>query len=234
KLAENSSGLDFELKLPNQGLLGPGAVTETEPHKVEVTLPEGITANPSAAEGLGVCTKDQYEKGEQIDTKPGQGCPEASKLGSLVAHTPLLKEPIEGSLYLAKPYENPSSSLLAIYIVARAQERGVLIKQAGKVEPDPKTGQLITTFDGLPPLPYSDFKLHFREGGRAPLVSPPSCGSYETVAKLYPFSNPTKATIAKASFQIERGVDGGACPSGPLPFHPGFEAGTLSNSAGSH
>jgi hypothetical protein len=233
KLAENASGLDFELQLPNQGLLGPGNVTETEPEKVEVTLPKGVTINPSAAEGIGVCTQAQY-KAEQIDTGPGQGCPEASKLGSLVAHTPLLDEPIEGALYLAKPYENPTNNLIALYIVARATERGVLVKQAGKVQPDPLTGQLITTFEDLPPLPYSDFKLHFREGGRAPLVTPPRCGQYETVAKLTPFSAPNQPFTAKASFKVERGVDGGACPSGPSPFNPGFEAGTLNNSAGSY
>jgi hypothetical protein len=232
RLAESASGLDFELKLPNQGLLAPGAIAETEPSKVEVALPEGVTANPSAAEGLATCTEAQY-KAEQIDTKPGEGCPEASKLGSIVAHSPLLEEPIEGALYLAKPYENPSSSLIALYIVARAQERGVLIKQAGRVEPDPETGQLISTFEDLPPLPYSDFKLHFREGGRAPLVTPPSCGSYETTAKLTPFSKPGQPFTATSTFQIERGVSGGACPQG-APFNPGFEAGTRSNAAGSH
>jgi hypothetical protein len=229
--AEGATGLDFELKLPNQGLLAPGGVAETEPEKVEVTLPEGVTANPSAAEGLGVCSQAQY-KSEQLDTKGGEGCPEASKLGSLVAHSPLIQEPIEGSLYLAKPYENPTGSLIALYIVARAPERGVLIKQAGKVEPDPKTGQLITTFENLPPLPYSDFKLHFREGARAPLVTPPACGQYETVAKLTPFSAPGQPFTATASFTVERGVDGGACPSGALPFGPGFEAASENNAAG--
>ena len=231
--AESGAGLDFELRLPNQGLLSPGNISETEPRKVEVALPEGVTANPSAAEGLITCSEAQY-KSEQLNTKPGEGCPEASKIGSLTGHSPLIEEPVEGSLYLAAPYENPTHSLIAVYIVARVPERGVLIKQAGKVEPDPKTGQLISTFEGLPPLPYSDFELHFREGARSLLVSPPSCGTYTTTAKLYPFSTPNQPYEAKGSFQIERGVDGGACPSGALPFNPNFEAGTLSNAAGAH
>jgi hypothetical protein len=232
RLAESGAGLDFELKLPSIGHESPGGISETQPEKVEVTLPEGVTVNPSAAEGTGVCTQAQY-KAEKIDSKPGQGCPEASKLGSLVAHTPLLEEAVEGSLYLAKPFDNPSSSLIALYIVARAQDRGILVKQAGKVEPDPKTGQLVTTFGSLPPLPYSDFTLHFREGGRAPLVTPPSCGSYETVAELTPFSAPGQPLSRSAFFQIERGVDGGPCPSGGAPFNPGFQAGSNNNNAGS-
>ncbi len=231
-LAENPTGLDFELKLPNQGLLAPGAIAETQPHKVRVTLPVGVTANPALAEGVSVCTLDQY-KAEKATTAPGQGCPSASKIGSIVGHSPLVEELIEGSLYLAEPYDNPSGSLIALYIVARVPERGVLVKQAGKVEPDPLTGQLVTTFEDLPSLPYTDFKLHFREGGRAALITPPACGSYTTKAELYPFSDPTKATTATSVFGIERGVDGGACPPGGVPpFNPGFEAGTLSNSAG--
>jgi hypothetical protein len=233
RLAESGSGLDFELRLPNDGLESPNGITETEPKKIELTLPEGVTANPSAAEGLGVCTKQQYEA-ETLNSKPGEGCPEASKLGSLIAHTPLLEETIEGSLYLAKPFDNPTSSLIGLYIVARAKDRGILVKQAGKVEPDPKTGQLISTFEGLPPLPYSDFRLHFREGGRAPLVTPPTCGSYQSVAKLTPFSTPNQPFTTTASFQIEGGVDGGPCPpGGTAPFNPGFEAGTNNNNAGS-
>ncbi len=234
RLAENGSGLDFELKLPNHGLTDPQSIAETEPEKVEVTLPEGVTLNPSAAAGVGVCSEAQY-KSEQADTGPGQGCPEASKLGSFTAHTPLLEETIEGSLYLAAPYANPSGNLIALYLIARAPERGVIVKQAGRVQPDPRTGQLITTFEDLPPLPYSDFKLHFREGGRAPLVSPPACGGYTTTTKLYPFSDPTHPYTTSSSFALDHGVDGGACPtSGTPPFNPGFSAGTLSNIAGSH
>ena len=234
RLAESSSGLDVEVKLPNVDQESPNGTAETEPEKVELALPEGVTVNPSAAEGIGVCTPAQYEA-ETLNSKPGQGCPEASKLGSLIAHSPLLDEPIEGSLYLAKPFDNPSNSLIGLYIVGRAVDRGILIKQAGKVEPDLKTGQLISTFDNLPPLPYTDFKLHFREGGRAPLVTPPTCGSYESVAKLTPFSTPDQPLSASAFFQVERGVDGGTCPPGGVsPFKPGFTAGSLNNNAKSY
>src|SRR6185503_2903532 len=35
-----------------------------------------------------------------------------------------------------------------------------------------------------------------------------------------------------SSFAIERGVGGGACPSGGIPpFHPGLSAGTINNAA---
>ena len=193
-----------------------------------------MTANPSFAEGISPCSEAQY-KAEQIDTPAGAGCPEASKLGSVVAHSSLLEEPIEGSLYLATPYENEFHSLIAIYMVLRAPERGVLVKQAGEVKPDPVTGQLRATFKGLPPLPFSDFTLHFREGARAPLATPPACGEYRTVSQLYPFSAPTTPVEKQSSMQIESGPNAGPCPSGGTPpFHPGLIAGSINNAAGAY
>jgi len=235
KLTASPSGLEFELGLPNQGLLNMNGISETEPRKAVVTLPEGVTINPSFAEGTGICTKAQYEE-EQLESKAGEGCPEASKLGSLLVHSPLLEEPVEGALYVAAPYENPFGTLAALYMVARAPERGVLVTQAGKVEFDHETGQISSTFEDLPPLPFSDFKLHFREGPRAPLVSPPACGEYVTVGKFTPFSAKSDAEAVErtASFQIEHGANGGACPTEGLPpFKPGLLAGTQNNAAGS-
>jgi hypothetical protein len=231
--ADSSSGLGFELKLPNKGLLTQNGIQETEPQKTEVVLPQGMTVNPSAASGLSACTLAQYHA-MNVNTAPGQGCPESSKIGTLLAKTPLLEEPIEGSVYLATPHANPFNSLLALYIVAKAPERGILIKQAGEVKADPSTGQLTTTFDGLPPLPYSSFDLDLREGPRAPLITPPTCGTYTTVTKLYPFSNPTAPTERTAGFSIGSGANGGACASSEaqLPNGPSLQAGTVTPVAG--
>ncbi|HET7444452.1 MAG TPA: hypothetical protein VFJ57_07320, partial [Solirubrobacterales bacterium] len=226
--ADSPSGLGFELTLPNDGLVDPEIEhSETEPEKTEVTLPPGITVNPSAANGLGVCTRAQY----------GQAaCPEVSKVGTLFAKTPLLKDPIEGSLYLAAPHENPFGSLIALYLVARIPERGILVKQAGVVRADPVTGQLTTTFDHLPPIPYSSFEVRLREGPRAPLITPQLCGTYTTQVKLYPFSNPAVATERTAPFKITGGAGGGGCAFSEalLPNKPVLEAGTIAPLAGAY
>jgi hypothetical protein len=216
---ESASGLAFSLKLPDEGLTEPKAIAEDQPLKTEVTLPIGMTVNPSAASGIGVCSISQYE---------GAACPESSKLGTLVANTPLLSEPIAGSVYLAAPHANPFNSLLAIYIVAEAKQRGVLVKQAGQIQADPTTGQLTATFDHLPPLPYSSFEFNLREGPRAPLITPQACGEYNTVAKLYPFSAPGSPVIRTTPFKIASNA-GGPCVSGEgqAPSRPSFEAGTV-------
>jgi hypothetical protein len=238
-LAANPSGLDFRLDMPNSGLLSKDAIAEGQAKKVEVTLPEGMTVNPSEGEGLVGCSPAQYAA-ETASSLSGEGCPEASKVGTVQISTPLLVEEAHGSLYVATPHDNPSGSLIALYMVAKIPERGILVKQAGKVEADPVTGQLTTTFDDLPQIPFTTFKLHFREGGRAPLVTPPACGKYDVVAKFTPWSAadpdnpaPSEVVTRTSSFEVERGVDGGACPSGGLPpFHPGLLAGTINNAAG--
>ncbi len=239
KLAENPSGLDFRLAMPNHNLLNKDGIAEGQAKKVEVELPKGMTVNPSEGEGLVGCSPDEYAR-ETASSTPGEGCPDASKIGTIQISTPLLEEEAHGSLYVASPFDNPTGSLLALYVVARIPERGIVVKQAGSVKPDPVTGQLTSTFDDLPQLPFSEFRLHFKEGARAPLVTPAACGTYDVVARFTPWhaadpNNPKPAEIITetSSFKVERGVDGGACPAGGIPpFHPSLLAGTINNAAG--
>ena len=163
--------------------------------KAVVTLPEGMTVNPSAGAGLGACTREEYEA-EALVESPATGCPIESKLGTVKIVTPALDEEAKGSVYLATPYANPfpeparagepahpEGSLLALYVVARFPVRGVLVKVAGKVEANPVTGQLVTSFEGvpslhgpylegLPPVPFSLFTFQFHQGQTSPLVTP--------------------------------------------------------------
>jgi hypothetical protein len=233
--AESPTGMDVSIKVEDEGLVSPTGLAQSEMKKAVVRLPKGVTANPSLAEGLGVCTQAQFES-EAVDTPAGGGCPNASKIGDVEVKTPLLEGQIlTGSLFIAKPHDNPFGSLIALYIVFRSQELGILVKQAGVVEPDPQTGQLVTTFSDVPQLPFSDLKVHLREGARSPLISPPNCGTHTTVAELTPWANPSHPLITTSSFQITSGPNGGPCPSGgTLPFDPGFTAGAVNNNAGSY
>ena len=230
--AETGSGLDVELTFPTDGLEHQNVPGEAEQKKVEVTLPEGLTVNPSQAEGLDACSEEQFRKETSVGA-PNEGCPEASKIGSVTASSPLIDEPAEGALYVAKPYENPFGGLVAVYMVVRIPERGVAVKLAGKVELDPNTGQVISTFDNIPQLPVASFRLHFREGARSPLVTPRDCGSYRSTAVFTSWSGQVVTT--HPSFEINRGVNGAACPStGSPPLHPKLTAGTINNAAGKY
>ena len=229
------SGLAFDLDVSDEGLTSPSGRAKSDIAASTVTLPRGMTINPSQAEGLAVCSEEELGR-EGPDTAFGAGCPAASKIGSVEAESPLLEgQVLQGSLFVAEPYANlAEDSLIAIYLVVKDPEKGVMVALAGKVEPDPLTGQLITSFDDVPQLPVSHFRLRFREGGRSALITPPGCGSFLTEASFVPWSNPASSAPASSSFAISRGVDGGSCPTGPAPFDPRLNAGTLSNQAGAY
>jgi hypothetical protein len=229
--AETGAGLNVKLSFPTGGFEHPNLFAEASQRKVEFALPAGVTVNPSqAAGGLGVCAQEEFER-ETASSGPNGGCPEASKVGTVTARSPLLEEPAEGSLFVAEPYQNPFGSLIAIYMVLKVPDRGVVVRLAGKVSTDRQTGQLTSTFEDIPQLPVSSFELHFREGPRAPLVTPGACGVYASTATFTAWSG--QVAIIHPSFEINRGVNGGPCPSGGLPpLHPGLVAGTTNNAAG--
>ena len=238
--AETGAGLDFNLDFDDEGLTNPTGVAQSEVKKAVVTLPKGVTINPSVGEGLGVCTPADLER-ETLGSLPGTGCPNASKLGTLQVISPLVEEAVEGSIFLAQQddrttpgAENPFDSLIALYFVLKNPTLGVILKLPVKVEPDPKTGQLVATLEDNPQLPFSHFNAHLRTGARAALITPGACGTYTTEAKFTPWANPSEPLTTTASFQITRGVGAGPCPpAGVPPFHPDFLAGANNNNAGS-
>ena len=194
-----------------------------------MTLPRGVSVSPSAADGLAGCSEAQISLSDGSEP----ACPAASKIGSVEVDTPLLPDPLKGGVYIAQQGNlpgngsNPFSSLLAIYVTAEAD--GALIKLAGQVVADPVTGQLTTTFDTNPQLPFTDFKLEFFGGARAALVTPERCGQYTTETQLTPWSG-TPPASPSSSFEITSGPDGAPCSA--LGFSPSFSAGTTDNQAG--
>jgi hypothetical protein len=233
KAANSPTGLDFSLDVQNEGLTNPSGISNADIRKTEVTLPEGFSINPSIAEGLNVCTEVDLARETPLSA-PGAGCPAASKIGSVEVETPLLDETLNGMLYQAAPYENPFGSLVALYVVIKNPNLGILIKQPLKVESNSATGQITTVAEEMPQLPFSHFKLHFREGMRSPLATPPLCGGHTVRSVLTPWSGGPSVT-SDDTFQIISGPNASGCPSGTSqPFHPGLEAGTLNNAAGSY
>ena len=240
RAASSGSGLDFNLDIQDEGLTDVEGIAGSDIKKAVVTLPEGVTVNPSQAEGLSTCTVADFEA-ERSDSPFGAGCPAGSKIGSAEAESPLLKGVVlRGSVFIATPRHNlASDSLIGLYFTLKEPQRGLNIGLVGKVTPDPRTGQLVTTVGEapheVPQLPASHFRFHFREGARSPLITPPGCGTYTTEALFTPWANPAAPVSASASFAIDHGPEGRPCPPpGPPPFEPGFKAGSLSNHAGSY
>ncbi len=231
--ASSPTGYEFTLDNNVQPLLNPRARATSQVKKAVLSLPEGMSVNPSVASGLGVCSEAQFAA-ETVTSPPGAGCPNVSKVGEITVESPLVEGQIEGSMFFATPRENRFGTLLALYLVAKSPERGIMIKVAGRVDSDPATGRLTAVFDNLPQLPYSHFNVQFREGQRSPLATPSACGNYVSNFDSVPWRDPNIVQHQISPFTLSAGVGGGPCPQGLAPFHPGATAGTLNSNAGSY
>lgn len=217
------SGFTFDLHMsqaddPNTGL------APADLKKAVVTLPAGTRVSPSAADGLQACSSAQIA----LSSDASPTCPDASKIGSLTIDTPLLDDQLTGAIYLAKPHDNPSNTLLGLYLVAEGH--GVVVKLPGRVDADPVTGQLTTTFDNNPQLPFEHLHLQLDDGPRAPLVTPAKCGTYTTHAVMTSWGG--QQAVSDSEFTLSHDGKGAPCPA--PGFDPDFTAGTTNPRAGAH
>jgi hypothetical protein len=225
---ESPTGLEVNLNVPQEESLD--GLAESDLKEATVTLPAGLTVSPSAANGLGACSEAQIE----LNGPNTPSCPDSSKLGSVEVVTPLLEAPLKGAVYLAQQGNlvgagsNPFKSLFALYLVAEGS--GALVKLPGEVRLDPVTGQVSAKFGEdpttgfyLPQLPFSELKMRFFGGPRAPLMTGASCGTFTMSSVLTPWDGNVAAERG-SSFTV-----GSGC--GAQGFSPGFTAGTANNQA---
>ncbi len=182
--ASTPTGLTVGVHVPQEASLNASGLADSAVKNTTVTLPAGVGLNPAGADGLSACSEEQVG----LESASAQTCPESSKVGTVEIKTPLLPNPLLGAAYLAQQDANPFGSLVALYILAYDPVSGVRIKVAGEVKPDPVTGQLVSTFDDTPQLPFEELSLHFFGGSRAPLGTPALCGPYTTTASIAPWS----------------------------------------------
>ena len=240
--ASKPTGLSVKIHVPQETSLTPTGIAGADVRNTTVTLPEGVSLNASGANGLQACTDGQvgYEGLEQPSEtelfsatigNPANFCPNASKVGEVTIHTPLLAHPLQGAVYLASQDENPFGSLVAMYIVAEDPVSGVLVKLPGEVSLNPTTGQITSTFKNTPQVPFEDLEIHFFGGERAPLSTPSKCGNYTTTATFTPWSGNEPVT-SSSTFAIDSGPNGTPCPGSSLPFAPSLTGGSTSIQAG--
>jgi hypothetical protein len=217
--ANTPSGLQVDLGLPQTS--DPDVIGQSDLRRVVVRLPFGHSVLSASATGLEACSPAQIGLGSNAEPT----CPNGSKLGTVTIETPLLEEPLHGAVYLATPFDNPSRTLLALYIVARGP--GIVIKLDGKAETNPVTGEITTTFDNNPQTPFSNLRVEFDGGPGAPLVTPKRCGTYTIVAELTSWSG--KTVTLGSDYTVTQDARGKPCPS---TFSTSVDAGTTSPIAG--
>jgi hypothetical protein len=231
--AEAASGLTFDVHQPQNDRFedrSPATLKD-----VTVALPEGLTVNPSGANGLGACGETEIGVSSRTPlrfSESPQQCPESSRVGQIEVATPLLGHKLSGSIYIARPFANPFGSLLALYLAVEDEQTGIVAKLGGRVESNPQTGQLNAVFTENPELPLEDIDLEFFGGSAAVLTTPLTCGTKTTSSTLTPWSTPEGVDAhPTASFQTTAGC---SASEAAAPKTVSFTAGTLSPLSGAY
>lgn len=258
--AESPSGFEINIKAPQNPNQFPVLATP-DLKNITMTLPEGMTVAPGAADGLVGCAAtgpngidmpagtlhpDEAGEGEEIGpdglSHLTRGhCPLASQIGTVEVTTPVLKDPLEGHVYLAQPQcggegQNPcttadatNGSLFGIYL--EVEGSGVVIKLGGRISANPATGQLTARFTELPQQPLSEVTVRLKGGVRAPLANPRQCGEAITNVDFTAWGSPAVPDALWAAPYPVNWEGGGPCPAA-LPFAPTLTAGMQSSTAG--
>ena len=227
------AGYAFDLSLPQN--TEPDGLATPDVKRTSVSLPLGTVISPSAADGLGDCSNEQFELHSGV---PGH-CSRDSQVGTVSIKTPALEERLNGEVFLAapecgggrdicSPADAQGGRMIRLFVqVVGEGEDGVIVKLEGTGQINQQTGQITTTFNDTPQLPFSEFQLKLQGGERATLANPRACGEVATTVDLTPWSTPytTDATPGSKFLNIDENCFG-------AQFNPSFTAGTTSNQAG--
>jgi hypothetical protein len=254
---DSPSGAEVTVELPE--IAGAGNQSTSHTRSAQVTLPEGMGLNPSAANGLEACTDAQFGKG----TRNPVACPDASRIGTVEIDTPPLPDgSVSGPVFVGQQLSRDpaSGNLYRIFVNAKSDRYGIDARLLGRAMVNPVTGQVTTSFDegalgkvplpGLPQVPFKSFRIELDGGPTAALTSPPICGPHDAGTRMTPWSSaqglipageeggPTADASASAAdqFGLSTAPGGGPCSKtlAGRPFAPGFGAGTDSPRAGAY
>ncbi len=214
KQSDQPDGITTQLTLPHDP--SPANIDSSQLKTAGVTLPEGMTLNPSGAQGLEACTPAQARIHSLV---PGVACPEKSEIGTVSLDVPDLPPgSLAGKLYLGGPESGPiTGPPYTMYIDAESAAYGISVRLQGQVVPDETTGRVTVTFTENPQQPFSNLVLRFKKGALAPIANPLVCGPATTDASFAPYTGTPTVSPAVPPFTVDSNNAGGACAS-PLPF----------------
>jgi hypothetical protein len=192
----------------------------------EVTLPEGMTLNPSAAHGLESCSNAQIGLG----TNSPIGCPAASQIGTVVVEAPGVPAgALTGSIYLGQQEsQNPESGReFRAFLVAEAPQFGVGVRLEAQLRANQQTGQVTAVIANSPQIPFENFRLQLKGGALAPLANPLLCAVGQIATAVTPYTGQA-AALASSPFATT------GCASSPPPFKLAQSTQTQSSKAGAY
>jgi hypothetical protein len=218
--ADSPSGIDMELKAAQ--FLGKGA-SPSPIRSAVVTLPEGLSINPDAADGQTSCSDDQAN----FDTEAPDECPETAKIGTFSIITPALDEALHGALYIGEPKPGNQYRILMV-----ASGFAIHAKVVADIHNDPQTGRVTFTVADLPQVPFETFKVHLFASDRGLLATPTHCTLYKIGSSFSPWNSRLSPQPSEPNLGVTTGPGGKPCPAVVRPFNPGLVAGMSNATAG--
>jgi hypothetical protein len=192
-----------------------------------VTLPEGMTLNPSAAAGLAACTPAQARI---TSPEAGVACPVASKVGTATLEVPTLPPGsfTTGNVYLGAPESGTiTGPPYTMYLDAESPRYGISVRVKGTVEANATTGRVTASFTENPEQPFTNLTLHIRGGAISPIANPLACGTAATTTSFVPLANPLTSQSPGSAFTVT------GCPS-PVSFNWAQSAATAPTTGGAN
>jgi hypothetical protein len=206
-------------------------IDSADPRQVTVAMPEGLTLNPAAANGLEACSERQFgiAEGSGTPTRPPTveeeggrprpiASPAGSRIGSFAIETPDLPQPLSGSVYVATPLRgDPASGQeYRVFLAVESGRYGVGARLVGDVSADPSTGRLTTAVQ-TPQLPFSDSVVRLTGLHQPPLANPLLCGTPATEGLFVPYGEEASGHVVPPPATPASPFAVGGCPA-PLPF----------------
>ncbi len=219
---DQPNGITVDMSVPQDQ--NPSHIASSQLQNATITLPTGLSINPSAGNSLQACTSAQFGEG----TNSAIACPAASKVGNATITSPALAGTLTGSIYVGPQTNNTYQ----VYVDAANANDGIDVRLDGTVTANTSTGQLTATFTNTPPVPFSDFKLQFNTGSGALFANSLTCGAAQTTTSLAPYSGNPAATPS-SSFAVDQNGSGGSCAP-TVPFAPTASAVLSSTAAGAN
>jgi hypothetical protein len=147
----NGAGLDAKLSYPKNAMGNQANIA-----KVKVSLPKQLPSR--------LTTLQKACAAATFDANPAS-CPSGSKIGSAVAHTPVLPVPLSGPVYFVSHGGQAFPDLVVVL-----QGYGVTVDLVGTTFIS-KTGITSTTFKQVPDVPIGDFELKLPQGPNSALAA---------------------------------------------------------------
>ena len=226
-VTEQPNEFTAEATSPDEG----EEVAQSQVKSAAIVLPEGMTLNPSAANGLTACTEAQaHQEGTVFGPQFGVECPASSKIGTVALNVPTLPDgSFTGDVYLGAPNSGTiTGPPFKVYVVANSARYGVSVRLLGETETNEITGQVTTRFKNPPEQPFTSLVIHFARGVLAPVANPLLCGNYEGATSFEPTIKPGTSAVDKFGLTVT------GCSATPPPFSPGQSTSVSTTAAGGH